>query len=299
MNLIYDPEALSITSATAGNLLTNCTATINPNYRENALRLNFLAQHGIQGSGEICLVTFTALKEGDVQIGIDKVLLYTDGGTEHNANIGKGTLSVGEYTVSLSTPSSPEAWRGFSTTVSLAANSGVAGGSFVVEYDATVLRFLGYNNAATGFAITVNDSYGEGKIKISFAGTQGVTQESLLALRFVSVDNPKGGISTQIGFEQDSVKLYTQNGIQVIPTASGTSFTIMENPNSGMGDVDTDGEINTRDATVLLQYLSGNSGAVEVDTFADVNCDGTIDEADMDYLMKLLAGWTPAQIAGQ
>ncbi len=300
MNLIYDPEVLSLTSATIGNLLTNCTATINPNYRDDTVRLNFLSQHGIEGSGEICLLTFTALKAGEVKITADKVLLYTANGKEHNANIGKGTVGVGEYALSLSQPTDVQAWREFSTEVSFVAEPGVAGGSFIVEYNATALRFLGYSNVASGFTVSVNDTFEQGKIKISFAGTQGVAEASLLTLRFVSFENPEGGFATEVDFVEDSAKLYTQSGTQVIPNAVGASFTVAENQtHPGMGDVDSNEEIDTRDATTLLQYLLGDSDAIETEMFADLNGDGSITDADMDYLMKILAGWTPEQIFGQ
>lgn len=297
LNMTYDPTLLSMQSAVIGGMLKGCMTTVNPAYREDTVRLNFLGQHGVSGSGEICLLTFTALKEGEAQISVEEVLFYTDTQMEHSANVGRGEVSVGAFSLDLTLPTEIEAWREFTAQVSFTVAPGVAGGSIVISYDAEQLRFLGYENPSEGFSVTVNESYAVGKIKISFAGTQGVCEGTLLGLCFVSKENPTEGFSTEIGFDEAPM-LYTQSGVKILPASSDAVFTVAynEQPHE-VGDSDYNGAVDTRDATLLLQYLSGASDSILVDSFADLNGDGTADEADMEYLMKLLAGWDPSQIS--
>lgn len=298
LNITYDTTVLSLDSAVAGSKLSGCMTTVNPNYRENTVRLNFLSQNGIRGSGEICLLTFTALKNGEGKISVEDVLLYTEAGEEHGANIGGGTVTVGDYTLALSQPTNGVAWHEFETQVAFSAAPKIAGGSFIISYDPEQIRFLGCKDTHAGYTVTVNDTFADGQIKISFAGTQGLEEGMLLALRFVSLDNPQEGIATKIGFADVAVTLYTQNGVKIQPTLTEAELTLTysERPTE-KGDADYNGEIDTRDATALLKYISGASDAILVDSFADVNGDGVVTDADMVYLMKILAGWDPAQIS--
>lgn len=291
LNMTYDPELLSIDSAEVGNMLNGCMATVNPAYRDDAVRLNFLGQQGVSGSGEICKLTFTALADGVAEIEIEDELFYTDGGLEHCANLGKGEITVGDYSVSVNAPSEAKGWREFKADVSFSATPGVAGGSLVITYDADQLRYLGYSDTMNGFTVTVNDSYTEGKIRISFAGTRGVGEGSLISLRFVSLENPENGIPTEIGIDGTPM-LYTDNAVKIVPSASNASFTVAhsEEPRDN-GDCDYNGETDTRDATSLLKYILGADEAILVDSFADLNGDGVVNDGDMDHMMKLLAGW--------
>jgi hypothetical protein len=298
LNLVYDPTALALESAVVGKLLGGCMTTINPSYRENAVRLNFLCQQGISGSGEICVLTFTALQEGEARIGAEQVLLYTDGNMEHNANIGEGILNVGSYELSVQPPENAEAWKEFTTPISFNVAPGIAGGSFIVSYDSEQLRFLGQRDVSSDFSVTVNENYAAGQIKISFAGTQGVSEGTLLSLCFVSKENATGGIVTEVGFVENSTILYTQSGVQVVSKAEKASFTVAQNQEPpSMGDIDYNETVDTRDATSLLRYLSGADDAILVDSFADLNGDGEANDDDMDYLMKLLAGWDLSTIS--
>ena len=294
LNLVYDPTLLSLTSAELGSFLNGCMATVNPSYRENAVRLNFLGQGGLRGSGEICLLTFTALQAGQAQIRAEQILLYTEDQQEHGANAGGGLVGIGTHSLSLTVPEEVTAWQEFAAAVSFAATLGAAGGSLTVSYDAEQLRFLGYTDVLQGFSVTVNEHYGAGKIKISFAGTQGVTEGELPKLRFISRENPAQAFSCEITPEG---ALYTQDGVPILPIASGAVFVLRpdEQPPE-TGDVDRNDDTDTRDATALLQYLAGDTDAVAVELLADLNGDGALTEADMDYLMKLLAGWDPSQI---
>ena len=298
MNLTYDPTLLRLESASVGAMLSSCLTTINPAYSDGKARLNFLSQVGIKGSGEICHLTFTALREGECEVGIDNLRLYTEQQQEHRANVGRGVLQVGDYRLTLTPPSEPTGWREFSVPIDFSAEPGVAGGSFVVEYDPTLLRYLGYDGSSSGFTLTVNESYGVGKIKVSFASTSGKSDGTLLCLRFISRENPSETIATTIGFDGTPITLYTQSGAPITPKSIDAEFTVMPNTvTPETGDADLSGTVDTRDATLLLRYLMGASDATIVeDSLADLNRDGVVNDADMDYLMKLLAGWDPSEI---
>ena len=167
----------------------------------------------------------------------------------------------------------------------------------MVSYDAEQFRFLGYSNVLAGFTVTVNKDYAPGQIRISFAGTQGVAEGELLRLRFVSLENPEDGIVTEIGLVEGSVSLYTQSGARIQPTAFDAAFTVVYNESPiEVGDADSNGTTDTRDATLILRYLSGDADAAMDPSMADLNGDGQVTDADMAYLMKLLAGWNPAEI---
>lgn len=298
MNFTYDPTVLSLESAQAGRLLDGCMTTVNPAYAEDTVRLNFLGQAGVRGSGEICVLTFIALQAGEAQIDAEQVLLYKENSDmEYDANIGGGTVGVGEYTLAVTKPAEALARKEFTAAIAFSAAPGVAGGSFVVSYDAEQFRFLGYSGVLTGFAVTVNKDYAPGQIRISFAGTQGVVEGELLKLRFVSKENPEEGVATEIGLVENSVSLYTQSGTRIVAATSNAAFTVAYNESPvEVGDADSNGSTDTRDATLLLRYISGSSDAELDDSLADLNGDGQVNDADMAYLMKLLAGWDPAEI---
>ncbi len=56
------------------------------------------------------------------------------------------------------------------------------------------------------------------------------------------------------------------------------------------GDLDNDGNINTRDVLLLRKYMAGGWDAVIVPMAADVNCDGKINNIDVLLLRKYIAG---------
>ncbi len=60
-----------------------------------------------------------------------------------------------------------------------------------------------------------------------------------------------------------------------------------------LGDVDKDGEVTSKDRTVLSRYLNGNNSLdCQALLNADVNTDGKVDSEDLNALAKHIAGWT-------
>jgi hypothetical protein len=58
-----------------------------------------------------------------------------------------------------------------------------------------------------------------------------------------------------------------------------------------LGDVNGDGSVDNRDVAYLARYLAGWEGYTIVGDAADVNRDGLINDADVIYLSRHLSGW--------
>ncbi|MBO5579158.1 MAG: hypothetical protein J5952_01880 [Prevotella sp.] len=70
----------------------------------------------------------------------------------------------------------------------------------------------------------------------------------------------------------------------------GTGIALADTDVVVLGDVNSDGSVNTTDVTVLVNYLHG-SGAVDV-VAADVNRDGAIDIADVTAINNIISNGT-------
>lgn len=59
------------------------------------------------------------------------------------------------------------------------------------------------------------------------------------------------------------------------------------------GDVNLDGELNTKDVNLIQRYASGDTEAISKtgQAYADLNGDGKIDNVDSLILIRHLAGW--------
>lgn len=290
LNLVYDRQRLELVSAVAGEMLQNAMVTVNPSYREDAVRLNFGAgQHVLSGSGELCLLTFRAREDGEASITAQDVLLYTGDGIALSVNAGGGAVTVANSTLTLS-DAEATAWKTFEMTLSYTSELPVSGGGIVIQYDPQKLCFLGADPLVPA-AFTVNPSYGEGLVKISFAGTQELKNLDLAKLRFISVENETATVSTQVSILSDQLSLYNGVGMRVVPTVDPAQVTILPNPQTPeIGDVNTDGALDTRDAFLLVQYLNGTLPYL-IPGLADQNGDGRIDQEDALYLMRVLAEW--------
>ncbi len=62
------------------------------------------------------------------------------------------------------------------------------------------------------------------------------------------------------------------------------------------GDINSDGEVNLLDSTVLRRHLAGWSNATINASNADVNADGKVDMKDSTILRRYLAGWEGVEL---
>ena len=287
LNLTYDPAALKLISVEAGSLLQGTLTTINPAYSENAARINFAGQLPVTGSGILGYATFEVLGDGSTEITPQNVELFLEDGTTYAPSIGKGVVTVGTGTLSLSDVDEL-AKRGFGVTLSYDGNMSIAGGSFCITYDPTKLTLGEVIPKDDSLLMQVNPSYKENQIRISFAGTADFSSAELARITFISLENEASESSLSL----DSVNLYNQTGKTVYADTKDATVTIAYNDvTATKGDLSDDGTVNTWDATLLARYLKGDETTAFIYEAADINADGWVNRDDMILLMRLLAEW--------
>ena len=173
-------------------------------------------------------------------------------------------------------------------------NPGVAGMAFTVFYDSSVLELVSFDKLlATELSSADSGNRFDGEVRFQYAGTTNVIDEGVLisfnfrvkddaplgftAVEFVPEENSFFGYSSQD--EYDIEVIFTNGGINVVDFIPG--------------DVNGDGEVNTRDAARILQYLAlWNVDYVE--EALDVTGDGIVNVRDAARILQYLAGWDVA-----
>lgn len=159
------------------------------------------------------------------------------------------------------------------------------GNEKIAEAYAEVLRPLRLNVAAapTGISITRKPSSNE--------LVQGGDYADYLGFCKVGVTYTNGSV-TEVPLTEDMVTLpdMTLAGPQTLTVTYQGFTTTLDIQILGWGDVDTDGEISTADAVLLLQYAAELVGPDVVDIrVADVDKSGTIDTADAVLVLQYAA----------
>lgn len=164
--------------------------------------------------------------------------------------------------------------------ISFAENPGVSVVNFKIDYDKTALQLFGYEGAE-GLDWTVNTEKNSGAV---LSGIKNYTGNGeVLILKFKVLEGASDGLAavTLSGFDIIDAD---ENGITAAVTPGGVNV-ITRLP----GDVNGDGEIDTKDALRLKKYLAGMD--VEINLFnTDVNGDNKVSSIDLLRLMKHLAG---------
>ena len=167
----------------------------------------------------------------------------------------------------------------FTVKLTMEKNPGVTYLSFLLNYDADALEFLGVEELAfTGWTVNTDD----GSL-IWDHDRDRAENGVLLCLRFRAKDTIETG-ETGISI----VNLFAANSaadILGIGTAPGIVTILPHLP----GDVNGDGAVDGEDLIRLRNYLADFSGAEIVDGNANVNGDGTVDILDLIRLRKYLA----------
>ena len=286
-NLTYDPTVLKLISVEKGVMLATALTTINPDYRDDAARVNFASQLPITDKGILCYATFEVLQSGNVSVTPTDVELFLEDGTVYAATQNAGTVTADTATLSLSDVDGL-ARRGFSMILQYDGNIGFAGGGFTITYDSEKLTLGSVTSLHPSLIMQINPTYGENQIRVSFAGTENVTACELVEITFLSKDNCDMETSVLL----ENVSLYDQNGRNVLANTHDATVTQTYNDViTTEGDLNEDGVIDTRDATLLARYLTGNNSVSFVFESADMNNDGWITDADMVILMRHLAEW--------
>ncbi|MBO5280221.1 MAG: leucine-rich repeat protein [Clostridia bacterium] len=187
------------------------------------------------------------------------------------------------------TVGSAKAIAGKTATVDIVIsnNPGIAGFSFKVGYDSSVMTLIGYD--CPGWAANssgFDEDPANNPVGFSWSRTTNYTSnKTILTLTFeIKADAPAGEYdisltTTDVVTNQDKEKLKFN--------LVGGKITVVE---SEPGDLSGDGEINSIDAVLLAQYIAGWD--VELDGIAaDCNGDGEINSIDAVLLAQYIAGW--------
>ncbi len=285
MNFEYDPEYLRLVSCTAGELLTATMVTVNQNYREDAMRMNFAGQLPLAGAGTLCTLTFEVLKEGSTTVRAADVLLYGEEADSYHSELKSGTVNVSTGTLSVSDYSG-NLGLGFIVKLGYNGKMPIAGGSVTLQYDPTKLMLGSVEVLDPSVVVFTNEDQEAGSIKISFAGTANQTEMDIIKLSFVSV----GSESTLTSVEISTADLYNADAGKIAPACKNgrVMLTVPTDEPVTEGDLNNDGGSTTVDAILLANILAGNSVSAVLFEAGDLNGDGWLDDADMLMLMKQL-----------
>ncbi len=181
-----------------------------------------------------------------------------------------------------------------SVTVSIENNPGLSAAAFSVKYDATKVTLQSAKSGSVLKGFSYKDYQFSSVCKVSFSDdstTKDIkTNGILVTLTFkllgiftsgstVITVTPDDSNTYNVGFEEVTIKAAT--GKITIGSGSGKS-----------GDINADGTIDNKDATLLRRYVSGWSGITISSGSADVNADGNIDNKDATILRRYVAGWS-------
>ena len=178
------------------------------------------------------------------------------------------------------------------TTVSVQmdGNSGMASGSIIVDYDATLLTPVTYTlgSVIEETSAMVNINYidpetRERKIKVSWVGAKEINAGGELAsISFLVSDEAADGAQIMVGVENAMIEDMDMNLVpcKTVPGAINAVSVLL-------GDVNADGRVNIQDAfRILLMDIGRIVFTDKQKLAADVNRDGTIDIFDAMRIQK-------------
>ncbi len=188
---------------------------------------------------------------------------------------------------------SGSAQPGASVTVHLSINNavGIAGGDFLIKYDANVLTVVEVKSTSftSGLNVIANTDV-PGEIRIGIAGTQG-----LLSGRGVLVEiGLKIGAKVQPGIQTiltlSEGKVYNESGRTIPVKLENGVVKIIES--AGIkGDVNNDGKIASNDAILAMRIAIGLVIPTDYQKWAaDMNGDGKIGSDDAILILRKAAG---------
>ncbi len=149
-----------------------------------------------------------------------------------------------------------------------------------VLYNPAVLTFVSARKGGlldSGFLFESNDLGGQ--VRISFAGTKGVTGSGAIAILTFRVAGATG-TSTTIGATVNTAS-NSNGGSLTVPTQGGTVTVTPPNPNN------PEGRPCGPTALTALKALQMAVGKIPMDMAYDVTRDGTVNSADARELLRL------------
>lgn len=172
----------------------------------------------------------------------------------------------------------------FTLTVDLTSNPGVFALRFHVDYDSTLLRFLGAKDGSlTGWTFDTETGM---LLWDSPTGADRTETEGIVQLRFQVLEDA-GDCETTVGFDKVEALNYALEDLEfdVSPAAVVISSALP-------GDVNGDDGIDILDLVRMRKYLVNSSTPIN-EINADLDGDGTVALRDLVLLRKLLVDAEP------
>jgi len=179
-NLIYDNTKMELVDATAGDIISAFSKTVNKTYAANKVRVNFAGSETVSASGGVVLnATFRLTASGTATFStekfkladIDTNYLTCENSTQNISITSGGTSSAFTPTIAAENGAVGDT---VNVTVSIPANTNAAGGSFNLIYDNTKMELVDATagDIISAFSKTVNKTYAENKVRLNFAGSE-------------------------------------------------------------------------------------------------------------------------------
>lgn len=180
------------------------------------------------------------------------------------------TLSLGDATAC--------AGRGFTVELTLDENPGVMGISFQLDYDSSVMEFVGAEDGVlTGWTVNAKKN-----ILVWDDDREHTDTGCLLKLKFRLKEDAGPG-ETRIGLTDLDVGNYNEDNLY-FQVRSGRVTVLVHRP----GDANGDGKVNVNDLIRLRKFLVGAEKEIIAGN-ADVNADEVVDLLDLVRLRKYIA----------
>ena len=181
-----------------------------------------------------------------------------------------GLLSLGDATAC--------AGRSFTVDLTLDENPGIMGLSFHLDYDSSVMEFVGAEDGAlTGWTVNAKKN-----ILVWDDDREHTETGCLLKLKFRLKEDAVPG-ETRIGITDLDVGNYNEDNLY-FQVRSGRVTVLVHRP----GDANGDGKVNVNDLIRLRKYLVGAEKEIIAGN-ADVNADEVVDLLDLVRLRKYIA----------
>lgn len=220
-NFVYDNTKLEIIETSQGSLLNGFASYINTEYSENTIRMSFAGINSITEAGSVLNIKFKIISEesGTASIALENSRLYDGDGEfiSHSYESGEVNIKyIPPHTAKLSVQKVTGYTCGDVTVaVQLAKNSGVCGGNFTLKYDNSkmTLKSAVIGEVVNDRSAYINPDYADNKIRVSFAGTEPITDAGdVVVLTFTLSDDSEGVNSLTLS----DARVYDANGEAVL-----------------------------------------------------------------------------------
>ena len=283
--LVCYPAAKTLTSYTVPSTVTR----IGPSAFYGCLKLKSLTIPS----------TVTTIDSGAV-VGCTSLTIYC---TENSAADNYFSANTSGYDTLRVTGTSPaylvssangKAGDTVSVTVSIENNPGLIAAAFTVKYDATKVSLQSVKNGSVLKGLSYKDYPLSSQCKITFSDddtTKNITANGVLVtITFKLLPIFTSGTAA-ITVTPDPDNTYNAN-LDEITVKAGSGKITYGSASSTSGDINADGTVDGKDATLLRRYVAGWSNIPISSGAADVNDDGTIDGKDATLLRRYVAGWS-------